>query len=51
MQDSLGHPREIHPPKYLDGVLLPRGQEISDEALLPIRRSRCMAFGTRHLFA
>ena len=31
---KLGHPEEIHPPKYLDGEILERGQEVSDKALL-----------------
>ena len=31
---KLGHPEEIHPPKYLDGEILARGEEVSDRALL-----------------
>ena len=30
----MGHPDEIHPPKYLDGQILERGEEVSDRALL-----------------
>ncbi len=30
----LGHAREIHPPKYLDGAIIERGQEVSERALL-----------------
>ena len=30
----MGHPEEIHPPKYLDGEILARGEEVSDRALL-----------------
>ena len=31
---KLGHGEEIHPPKYLDGVILKRGTEVSEAALL-----------------
>ena len=31
---GLGHPDEYHPPKYLDGVIMERGQEVSEQALL-----------------
>ena len=31
---KMGHPEEIHPPKYLDGEILARGEEVSDRALL-----------------
>ena len=31
---KMGHPEEIHPPKYLDGEILERGEEVSDRALL-----------------
>ena len=31
---NMGHPEEIHPPKYLDGEILTRGEEVSDRALL-----------------
>ena len=31
---KLGHPEVIHPPKYLDGEILARGEEVSDRALL-----------------
>ena len=31
---KLGHGEEIHPPKYLDGVILQRGTEVSEAALL-----------------
>jgi RoxA-like, cytochrome c-like len=29
-----GHPDEIHPPKYVDGKFIERGQEVSERALL-----------------
>ena len=32
--EKMGHPDEIHPPKYLDGQVLERGEEVSDRALL-----------------
>ena len=32
--NNMGHAKEIHPPKYLDGEPLPRGQEVSEKALL-----------------
>ena len=32
--EKMGHPDEIHPPKYLDGQILERGEEVSDRALL-----------------
>ncbi len=31
---NMGHPDEIHPPKYLDGQVMTRGEEVSDQALL-----------------
>jgi hypothetical protein len=31
---ALGHPDEIHPPKYLDGEIVERGKEVSTETLL-----------------
>ena len=31
---KLGHPEEIHPPKYVDGEFIERGQEVSEKALL-----------------
>ncbi len=31
---KMGHPQEIHPPKYVDGEIIERGQEVSDRALL-----------------
>jgi len=31
---TLGHPDEIHPPKYLDGEIVERGKEVSTETLL-----------------
>lgn len=31
---KLGHGKEIHPPKYLDGVILKSGTEVSEAALL-----------------
>ncbi len=31
---NAGHPEEIHPPKYVDGEIIARGQEVSDKALL-----------------
>ncbi|MHC8441515.1 MAG: di-heme-cytochrome C peroxidase [Candidatus Eutrophobiaceae bacterium] len=31
---AMGHSKEIHPPKYLDGQILPKGEEVSDRALL-----------------
>src|SRR3972149_6891671 len=34
---KLGHGEEIHPPKYLDGVILKRGTEVSEAALLPYK--------------
>lgn len=30
---KMGHPEEIHPPKYLDGRILERGEEVSRRAL------------------
>jgi RoxA-like, cytochrome c-like len=32
--NNMGHPEEIHPPKYLDGEIIERGQEVSEKALL-----------------
>jgi processive rubber oxygenase RoxA-like protein len=32
--DQMGHPDEIHPPKYVDGEIIERGQEVSEKALL-----------------
>ncbi len=31
---NMGHPDEIHPPKYVNGDIIERGQEVSDDALL-----------------
>jgi hypothetical protein len=31
---QMGHPDEIHPPKYVDGEIIERGQEVSEKALL-----------------
>ena len=31
---NLGHPDEIHPPKYLDGKIVKKGEEVSDKTLL-----------------
>ena len=31
---ALGHPEELHPPKYLDGELVERGKEVANETLL-----------------
>ncbi len=31
---KMGHPDEIHPPKYVDGEIIERGQEVSERALL-----------------
>ena len=31
---NLGHPDVIHPPKYVDGHIIEKGQEVSDYALL-----------------
>lgn len=31
---ELGHPDEIHPPKYVDGEIIKRGEEVSERALL-----------------
>lgn len=31
---ALGHPDELHPPKYLDGKIVERGKEVSGETLL-----------------
>ena len=31
---ALGHPEEIHPPKYLDGKIVERGKEVANETLL-----------------
>lgn len=31
---EMGHPEEIHPPKYVDGEIIERGQEVSEKALL-----------------
>lgn len=31
---KLGHPDEIHPPKYVDGEIIERGEEVSERALL-----------------
>lgn len=31
---KIGHPEEIHPPKYVDGDFIERGQEVSEKALL-----------------
>ena len=31
---ALGHPEEIHPPKYLDGEFVERGKEVANETLL-----------------
>jgi hypothetical protein len=32
--ENAGHPDEIHPPKYVDGEFIERGQEVSEKALL-----------------
>lgn len=32
--NNAGHPEEIHPPKYVNGKIIERGQEVSDKALL-----------------
>jgi hypothetical protein len=32
--EALGHPDVIYPPKYVDGEIIERGQEISDHAVL-----------------
>jgi processive rubber oxygenase RoxA-like protein len=32
--ENAGHPEEIHPPKYVDGEFIERGQEVSEKALL-----------------
>jgi mono/diheme cytochrome c family protein len=32
--EKMGHPDVIHPPKYVDGKIIPPGQEVSDRALL-----------------
>lgn len=32
--NNAGHPEEIHPPKYVDGEFIEKGQEVSDKALL-----------------
>lgn len=32
--EKMGHPDEIHPPKYVDGEIIERGQEVSEKALL-----------------
>ena len=31
---AMGHPDELHPPKYLDGKIVERGKEVSNETLL-----------------
>ncbi len=31
---NAGHPEGVHPPKYVDGEIIERGQEVSDKALL-----------------
>ena len=31
---QMGHPDEVHPPKFVDGVIIERGQEVSEKALL-----------------
>jgi hypothetical protein len=31
---NLGHPDEIHPPKYLDGKIVKKGEEVSEKTLL-----------------
>lgn len=31
---EMGHPDEIHPPKYVDGEIIEKGQEVSEKALL-----------------
>jgi processive rubber oxygenase RoxA-like protein len=31
---NMGHPDEIHPPKFVDGEIIERGQEVSERALL-----------------
>ena len=31
---EMGHPDEIHPPKYVNGEIIERGQEVSEKALL-----------------
>jgi len=31
---KLGHPDEIHPPKYLDGKIVKKGEEVSEKTLL-----------------
>ncbi len=31
---KLGHPDEIHPPKFVDGEIIKRGEEVSEKALL-----------------
>ena len=32
--ERMGHPEEIHPPKYVDGEIIKRGEEVSERALL-----------------
>ena len=32
--NNAGHPEDIHPPKYVDGEFIERGQEVSEKALL-----------------
>lgn len=32
--NKMEHPEEIHPPKYVDGEIIERGQEVSEKALL-----------------
>ncbi len=31
---ALGHPEELHPPKYMDGKFVERGKEVANETLL-----------------
>ena len=31
---ALGHPEELHPPKYLDGKIVKKGEEVIDKTLL-----------------
>ena len=31
---KMGHPDEIHPPKYLDGIIVKKGDEVSEKTLL-----------------
>jgi len=34
--NKLGHPEEIHPPKYLDGIIVKKGDEVIEKNLVSL---------------